>query len=161
MSDDVDVEVVHALCQEANVLAKGLSGPVQRVSIQAGDYRVELEWDHTPAVPAGTVMMAAAPAGHAVPAAGAGAPAEDTSHLHPVLALLVGTFYRAPEPGSPAFVEVGDVVEAGQDVAIIEAMKVMNRIQADRPGRVAEILVNNGDFVEFNEKLILLEPLEG
>jgi len=158
MSDDVDVQVVHALCHEANGLAKSLAGPVQRVAIHAGDYRVEIEWDHTQPAPGSFVPSA----GHVAAAHGAPAAAEaDTSNLHPVLALLVGTFYRSPEPGAAAFVEVGDVVEAGQDVAIIEAMKVMNRIQTDRAGRVVEILVNNGDFVEFNEKLILLEPLEG
>ncbi len=74
--------------------------------------------------------------------------------------MLVGTFYRQGEPGAPPFVEVGDVVEEGQDVAIIEAMKVMNHIQADRAGRVAEILVENGEMVEFEQRLIILEPLD-
>jgi acetyl-CoA carboxylase biotin carboxyl carrier protein len=79
---------------------------------------------------------------------------------HAVVAVLVGTFYRSPEPGAAAFVEVGDVVEEGQDIAIIEAMKVMNRIQADRAGRVAEILVQDGEMVEFEQRLIILEPVD-
>ncbi|MGZ4756655.1 MAG: acetyl-CoA carboxylase biotin carboxyl carrier protein, partial [Acidimicrobiia bacterium] len=56
--------------------------------------------------------------------------------------------------------EVGDIVEANQDVAIIEAMKMMNRVQTDRAGRVAEILVENGEMVEFEQRLIVIEPVE-
>ena len=77
-----------------------------------------------------------------------------------MLALLVGTFYRAPEPGAAPFVEVGDIVEAGQDVAIIEAMKMMNRVQTDRAGRVVEILVEDGETVEFEQPLIVIEPAD-
>ncbi|MGZ4800363.1 MAG: acetyl-CoA carboxylase biotin carboxyl carrier protein [Acidimicrobiia bacterium] len=151
----LDSEALHALCDEANGLIKRLAGPVHKVSIRAGDYRVDVEWDLSRA--------AAAPA----PATGASvAPADGDSadsavdERPAVLALLVGTFYRAPEPGAPPFVEVGDIVEANQDVAIIEAMKMMNRVQTDRAGRVAEILVENGEMVEFEQRLIVIEPVE-
>ncbi len=77
---------------------------------------------------------------------------------HPILAPLVGTFYRAPEPGAKPFVEEGDVVDEGQSVAIVEAMKLMNQVVADQGGRVAEILVKDGDWVEFEQVLMYLEP---
>ncbi len=72
---------------------------------------------------------------------------------------LVGTFYRAPAPGAEPFVKEGDLVEAGQVVAIVEAMKVMNEIEADRRGRVLKILVEDGEPVEYGQDLILLSPL--
>jgi acetyl-CoA carboxylase biotin carboxyl carrier protein len=154
--DDIEVQVVQALVGHAATLARTVGGPLRKVSVRAGDYAVEMEWETTI-----TSVAAPVPGHHEIaPAAQASAPSADTSHLHAVVALLVGTFYRAPEPGSPPFVDVGDVVEVGQDVAIIEAMKVMNRIQADRAGRVVEILANDGEMVEFNQRLILLEPFE-
>jgi acetyl-CoA carboxylase biotin carboxyl carrier protein len=70
----------------------------------------------------------------------------------------VGTFYRAPEPGSAPFVEVGDVVAWGQQLAIIEAMKLMNAIEADCDGRVVEIPVADGSPVEFDQPLVLIDP---
>jgi acetyl-CoA carboxylase biotin carboxyl carrier protein len=78
----------------------------------------------------------------------------------PVLAPLVGTFYRASQPGSKPFVEVGDTVEAGQTVCIVEAMKMMNEVVAGEAGKVAEIAVENSDWVEFEQVLMFLEPLE-
>jgi len=78
----------------------------------------------------------------------------------PVLAPLVGTFYGAPQPGAKPFVEVGDTVEAGQAVCIVEAMKMMNEVAAGEGGKVAEIMVENGDWVEFEQVLMYLEPAE-
>jgi len=72
---------------------------------------------------------------------------------------VVGTFYRAPAPDADPFVEVGSVVEPGQTVCIVEAMKIMNEIEAEVRGRVVEILVKNGQPVEYGQKLFLLEPL--
>jgi acetyl-CoA carboxylase biotin carboxyl carrier protein len=78
----------------------------------------------------------------------------------PVLAPLVGTFYRASQPGAKPFVEVGDVVEAGQTVCIVEAMKMMNEVVAGESGRVAEVAAENGDWVEFEQVLMYLEPAD-
>ncbi len=72
---------------------------------------------------------------------------------------IVGTFYRAPAPDAPPYVEVGDVVKPGQVVCIVEAMKLMNEIESDVAGRVVQILKNNEDPVEFNQEIFLVEPL--
>jgi acetyl-CoA carboxylase biotin carboxyl carrier protein len=72
---------------------------------------------------------------------------------------MVGTFYRAPSPDAKPYVEVGAVVEKGDVVCIIEAMKMMNEIQAEVRGRVSRILVENGQPVEYEQPLFLLEPL--
>jgi len=78
-----------------------------------------------------------------------------------VIAPLVGTFYRSPSPGAKAFVEEGDVVDAGQTVAIVEAMKLMNQVTAEQGGKVAEIVAKDGDWVEFEQVLMYLDPLAG
>ena len=74
-----------------------------------------------------------------------------------ITAPLVGVFYRSPAPGAPPFVEEGDLVEPGQTVCIIEAMKLMNEIKSHVRGRVKKILVDNGQAVEFGQKLFLIE----
>ncbi|MBI2561814.1 MAG: acetyl-CoA carboxylase biotin carboxyl carrier protein [candidate division NC10 bacterium] len=88
----------------------------------------------------------------------AGAPAQDTTGLIPVESPMVGTFYRAPAPGAEPYVKEGDIVQKGTTVCIIEAMKLMNEIEAEVKGRVARILVENGQPVEFGQTLFLLEP---
>ena len=90
------------------------------------------------------------------PGGAAGAPAGD---LRAITSPMVGTFYRAPAPDADPFVEAGDVVEPGQTVCIIEAMKLMNEIETEVKGRVARILVENGQPVEFGQTLFLLEPV--
>ena len=70
---------------------------------------------------------------------------------------MVGTFYKAPSPESPAFVKVGDMVEPGKTVCIIEAMKIMNEIKCEVKGKVKEILVENAQAVEYNQPLIIVE----
>ena len=75
-----------------------------------------------------------------------------------ITAPMIGTFYHAPAPGDPPFVNVGDPVEPGQVVGIIEAMKTMNEIPSEHAGVVAEILVANGQPVEYGQPLIRLEP---
>jgi acetyl-CoA carboxylase biotin carboxyl carrier protein len=72
---------------------------------------------------------------------------------------FVGTFYRAPSPDAPSFVEVGQVVRKGQVLCIIEAMKLMNEIEADAPGKIAESLCENGQTVEFGQPLFRIEPV--
>ena len=76
------------------------------------------------------------------------------------MAPLVGTFYRAPQPGAKAFVEKGDIIDAGQTIGIVEAMKLMNQVNADIGGRVAEIVAGDGEWVEFEQVLMYLEPAD-
>lgn len=78
---------------------------------------------------------------------------------HTVTAPMVGTFYAAPSPKDPAFVQEGDEVRAGDAIGIIEAMKMMNEIETDVAGRVARVLVKNGQPVEYGQPLMVIEPL--
>jgi acetyl-CoA carboxylase biotin carboxyl carrier protein len=103
--------------------------------------------------PAAAPSLAAAPA----PAAPAPAPAADAG-LHVVTSPIVGTFYRAPNPDSEPFVKVGDQVEKGKTLCIIEAMKLMNEIEADVAGTVEAIYPQNGQPVEFGERLFAIRP---
>ena len=108
---------------------------------------------------------------HALPAAGS-APATPASAVapaapvavaapidpgHPVKSPMVGTLYRSANPGSKAFVEVGDEIKEGAPICIIEAMKIMNEIEADRSGKVTRILCENGQAVEFGQPLFIIE----
>ncbi len=83
------------------------------------------------------------------------APPEETGHI--VKSPMVGTFYRSSSPGAKPFAEVGDTVKAGQPVCIIEAMKIMNEIEADKDGVIAKILVDNGKPVEYGQPLLIIE----
>ena len=82
--------------------------------------------------------------------------AEDKPVGHVVTSPMVGTFYRAPSPSSPAFVEVGQHVKAGDVICIVEAMKMMNQIEADRSGIVEAVLIDNAQPVEFGQALITI-----
>jgi acetyl-CoA carboxylase biotin carboxyl carrier protein len=84
--------------------------------------------------------------------------AADADRLAAVVAPLPGTFYRAPRPGAPPFVEIGDAVGADTVIAIIETMKLMNSVPAGTPGRVARILLENGEFAPLGATLLLIEP---
>jgi acetyl-CoA carboxylase biotin carboxyl carrier protein len=81
------------------------------------------------------------------------------SNLAPIRSPIVGTFYRAPAPDAPPYVEVGDIVKPGQVVCIVEAMKLMNEIESDVAGKITQIMVKNEDPVEYNQELMLVEPL--
>jgi len=85
------------------------------------------------------------------------APAEAATHPGTVHSPIVGTVYRSPEPGAPPFVKVGDRVAEGDTLLIVEAMKTMNQIPAPRPGRVTQILVEDGQPVEYDEPLMVVE----
>ncbi|MFP4466864.1 MAG: acetyl-CoA carboxylase biotin carboxyl carrier protein [Candidatus Goldiibacteriota bacterium] len=82
---------------------------------------------------------------------------EDNPNLTVVKSPMVGTFYRAPSPESPPFVNVGDTVESGKTLCIIEAMKIMNEIKAETSGRVKEVLVENAQAIEFNQPILTIE----
>lgn len=99
----------------------------------------------------------AAPAAAPVAAAPAAAPAAPAAPVgHTVKAPMVGTFYRAPNPGASPFVEVGQSVKEGEPICIIEAMKLLNEIEADKSGVIKEILVENGEPVEYGQPLFVI-----
>lgn len=101
--------------------------------------------------------MAAAPAAAPAPVAAAATPVvapETAGHI--VKSPMVGTFYRSPSPGSPMFIEVGKQVKAGDIICIIEAMKMMNQIEADKAGVIGAILVEDGNPVEFDQPLVTI-----
>lgn len=119
-----------------------------------------------PAVAPAAIQYAAAPVVAPTPAAAlaqASAVATPTPAVsdelsgHLVRSPMVGTFYRSPSPEAKAFVEVGQSVKVGDALCIVEAMKMMNRIEADKAGVVKAILINDGDAVEFDEPLIVIE----
>jgi acetyl-CoA carboxylase biotin carboxyl carrier protein len=82
------------------------------------------------------------------------APKEPEGHI--IRSPMVGTFYRAPSPGAKPFVQIGSKVEIGDTLCIIEAMKILNQIESDKSGKVLEILVENGQPVEYNEPLFVI-----
>jgi len=91
----------------------------------------------------------------ASPAAAPAAPAQPAGHT--VKSPMVGTFYRASAPGAKPFVEVGDTVKEGDTICIVEAMKILNEIEADKSGTVTQILVQNGQAVEYGQPLFAIE----
>ncbi len=100
--------------------------------------------------------VAAAPVAAAAPAA-APAPAAAAVSGHTVKAPMVGTFYRSASPGAKSFVEVGQAVKQGDTLCIIEAMKILNEIEADKAGTVTQILCDNGQAVEYGQPLFIIE----
>ena len=96
----------------------------------------------------------AAPVSAAAPAAALEAPAAEEGHA--VKSPMVGTFYRSPSPDAKAFVEVGDTVAVGDTLCIIEAMKLLNEIEADKAGVIKKILVDNGQAIEYGEPLFII-----
>lgn len=108
-----------------------------------------------PQVVAAPAVVAAAPTAQAAPAPAAAEEPAETGFA--ATAPMVGTFYRSPSPGSDAFVELGSQVKEGQTLCIIEAMKILNEIEAERSGMIKQILVENGQAVEYGQKLFIIE----
>jgi acetyl-CoA carboxylase biotin carboxyl carrier protein len=127
---------------------------IAELEVSEGEERVRI----TRSLPATHHTMAAAQSVHVASAAvDSGQPVPTPpAEGHAVKAPMVGTFYRAASPGSASFVEVGDVVQAGDPLCIIEAMKLMNEIEADQPGTVKAILVENGQAVEYGQPLVII-----
>jgi oxaloacetate decarboxylase alpha subunit len=122
--------------------------------------RISANATHGATNEAGAAAPAPARAAASAPPPVAPAPvAEPPSNLVAITSPMVGTFYSAPAPDADPFIEVGDIIEVGQTVCIIEAMKLMNEIEAETKGRVAQVLIENAQPVEFGQKLILVEPL--
>jgi acetyl-CoA carboxylase biotin carboxyl carrier protein len=140
----VDTELIEQL---AELLQRtGLT----EIEVAEGEARIRV----ARAIPPVAAQVAAGPP--ATPTAAAG-PTPELETAGALRAPMVGTAYLAPEPGAKPFVALGDMVEEGQTLLIIEAMKVMNPIRATRAGRVTQLLVNNGDPVEFGELLLVIE----
>ena len=132
---------------------------IAEIEVTEGEEKVRITRSLAASQPvyAAAPAVAAAPA-PAAPVAAAGAPAAPARDLSKAqTSPMVGTFYRAPGPNAPVFVEVGQSVNAGDTLCIIEAMKLMNEIEAERSGVVKEILVENGQPVEFGEPLFIIE----
>ncbi len=140
---------------------------IAEIEIKEGEEAVRISRMTAPAagVPATQVVHPAAPATGVgarmpeVPAAAladAGA-AKPKPGEHVITAPMVGTFYAAPSPGAKPFVEIGDEIKVGQVLCVIEAMKMMNQIEADKDGRIASIMARNGDPVEFGQPLFVIE----
>ena len=109
-------------------------------------------------MPSGAVAVpGAAPAVAAAPLAAPAAAPEAAPTGHIVKSPMVGTFYRASAPGAPAFVDIGSVVKEGDTLCIIEAMKLLNEIDADASGTIRQILVENGQAVEYGQPLFIIE----
>ncbi|MGH3105095.1 MAG: acetyl-CoA carboxylase biotin carboxyl carrier protein [Gaiellaceae bacterium] len=149
-----DTDLIRSVWEEARELIKRLEGStVQRFSVEAGNTKIEIERGLPPVVAGSVAALAAAPATD-----DAGPAEVETGHA--ILSPLVGTFYRSSQPGADAFVQEGDVVDAGQIVGIVEAMKLMNQVPADIGGTIKKILASDGDWVEFEQALMIIEPLE-
>ncbi|UYI46948.1 acetyl-CoA carboxylase biotin carboxyl carrier protein [Vibrio parahaemolyticus] len=135
---------------------------IAELEISEGEESVRISRHGAAAAPA-PVHYAAAPVAAPAPAAApvAEAPAAEAPAAvpagHQVLSPMVGTFYRSPSPDSKAFVEVGQKVNAGDTLCIVEAMKMMNQIEADKSGVVTAILVEDGQPVEFDQPLVVIE----
>ena len=127
---------------------------IAEIEIREGEESVRISQQLTAAPAAAAPQVVAMPAEAARPAAAAAAAPEIEGHV--IRSPMVGTFYRASGPNAKAFVEVGQAVSAGDTLCIIEAMKMMNQIEADRAGVVSAILVENGQPVEFEEPLFVI-----
>ncbi|TLY32405.1 MAG: acetyl-CoA carboxylase biotin carboxyl carrier protein [Ignavibacteria bacterium] len=130
---------------------------VEEIEIEEEGLRIRVAKNsHNNSAPA----TVAAPQRDQAPAAETAAPpAPPEANLHQIRSPIVGTFYRAPAPDADPYVEVGQTVEPKTVLCIIEAMKLMNEIESDAAGRITKILVENGQPVEYNQPLFLLEPV--
>jgi acetyl-CoA carboxylase biotin carboxyl carrier protein len=152
--------VMAVLREHAVALAAGPKAP-SRVRVEADGVAIELDWlpgaaPQPAPQPASPAAVPPAPADPPARNGSAPAPEPDAPTGHRVTAPTVGVFYRAPEPGAAPFVAEGDVVSPGRQVAIIEAMKLMIPVEADRGGRVLQVLCADGEPVEFGQPLFVL-----
>ena len=142
------------LVEESGIAEIEVTEGEEKVRITRSVAAPTMQTVYAPAAPVQAAV--AAPTQSAAPAVAESAPAvRDLSNAQK--SPMVGTFYRAASPSTPAFVEVGQTVKAGDTLCIIEAMKLMNEIEAEKSGVVKEILVENGQPVEFGEPLFIIE----
>ncbi len=142
------------------------------VSLEMGDIKINIKTSKeetasppvivqqpTPAVAPEPVATAVAPvAPVAAPTAAAAAPEAEDENLNTVKSPIIGTFYRRPSPDKPNFVEVGDRVNEGDTLCVIEAMKLFNEIEAEASGTIVKILVDDSSPVEFDQPLFVIDP---
>ena len=131
---------------------------IAEIEIHEGEESVRISRNSAPvaAAPAAIAApVAAAPATIAAPVAAA--PVEEKIEGHVLNSPMVGSFYRSPSPGASSFVDVGSKVNVGDTLCIIEAMKLLNQIEADKGGTIKAILVENGQPVEYNQPLFVIE----
>jgi acetyl-CoA carboxylase biotin carboxyl carrier protein len=135
---------------------------VAEFDLDRGDLKIRLKFNQpTAAAPifaAAPAVAAAPPAAVAAAPAPAAPAADPDAGLHIVKSPIVGTYYGSPAPGASAFVAVGDRVEKGQVICIVEAMKLMNEIEADAAGEIVRCLVSNGQPIEFGQPLFAIRP---
>jgi acetyl-CoA carboxylase biotin carboxyl carrier protein len=133
---------------------------INEIEIQEGEESLRISRASSvvaaPVVQAAPVAAAPVAAAQVAAAPVAEAPAAPAIDGHAVTSPMVGTFYRSPSPGASAFVEVGQTVNAGDVICIVEAMKMMNQIEADKSGTVTAILVDDGEAVEFDQVLVTI-----
>ena len=145
------------VCHHTARLLSGMNAQPRSLHVQAGDVAVDIEWPEPPPNGMRPQPVSSANANVALPLPDDPARGDQ----RPVLtAQAVGVFYRCPEPGANPFVREGDVVTAGQQVAIIEAMKLMLPVEAERAGRIVEVLKADGEPVEYGEPLFALAEAE-
>lgn len=138
---------------ELTIEEEGLS-----ISLAKGDTQPHGMMQPMYGMPQMAPSVVAAPAAPAAPAASAPAAAAAEDANHKVLSPIVGTFYRAPSPDADSFVQVGQHVNAGDTLCIVEAMKLMNEIESDVSGTIVKILVENGQPVEYNQPVFVIKP---
>jgi acetyl-CoA carboxylase biotin carboxyl carrier protein len=131
---------------------------IAEIEIHEGEESVRIS-RYSPSAPIQQYAAAPAPVAPPAPVAAAAESAPEKPALtgHTVNSPMVGTFYRAASPGAPDFVKVGDSVKEGETICIIEAMKILNQIEADKSGVVKAILVENAQPVEFGQPLFVIE----
>ncbi|GAA5191444.1 acetyl-CoA carboxylase biotin carboxyl carrier protein [Ferrimonas gelatinilytica] len=143
------------LVQESGIAELEITEGEESVRIASTHAAAPMPMSYALPAPAAAAPAPAAPA--STPAAPASDDAAPVVNGHQVKSPMVGSFYRAPTPGAKPFVEVGDTVNAGDTLCIIEAMKMMNQIEADKSGVVKAVLAENGSPVEFDEPLFIIE----
>lgn len=130
---------------------------IAEIEIHEGEESVRISRNVAPSAVAPVALAAPAPVAAAAPTVADTAPAEEVIEGHVLSSPMVGSFYRAPSPGASTFVEVGSTVKVGDTLCIIEAMKLLNQIEADKAGTIKAILVENGQPVEYNQPLFIIE----
>jgi len=143
------------LLEESNLAELEITEGEESVRISRQVQSPQVQYAVPPMPSPGAAM--AAPAASAGTGGAVPAPASTEPAGHKVLSPMVGTYYEAPAPGSPNFIKIGDQVKAGDTLCIIEAMKMMNQIEADVSGKVVAALAKNGEPVEFGQPLFVIE----